>query len=183
MKKLPVLDTESPAFPLAAEGDDLVSRRGFISAATWSVLGLALASACGGGGGADGPTGPGPNPGGGGPPAPAGVTFSGNVLTVPISSVPQLASAGGFRVIGSVGGAAVNVIIINVAGTHRAFTSICTHEGCTVDNFNGQRMQCPCHGSEYDTSGRNVAGPAPRPLVEYATSFNAATQVITVTKS
>ena len=171
MKLLPVLQDEDP-----------VSRRDFLSAATMSLLATALATACGGGGG-DGPTGPNGGGGGGGNPAPSGVTFSNNVLTVPLSSVPQLGSPGGFRVIGSVGSTAVNVIIINVAGSFRAFTSICTHEGCSVDNFTGQRIQCPCHGSEYDTSGRNVAGPAPRPLTEYQTSFDSGAGVITVRKA
>ena len=27
-------------------------------------------------------------------------------------------------------------------------TAVCTHEGCTVDHFNGQLYVCPCHGSK-----------------------------------
>ena len=40
---------------------------------------------------------------------------------------------------------------------------ICTHLGCipafTEGSFTG--FLCPCHGSEYDTTGRVVRGPAP----------------------
>lgn len=45
-----------------------------------------------------------------------------------------------------------------------AFTAICTHKGCTVAP-SGAQLKCPCHGSVYDAfTGKNVSGPAPRPL-------------------
>lgn len=40
---------------------------------------------------------------------------------------------------------------------------VCTHLGC-VPNFGGGEFNgwfCPCHGSDYDTSGRIRSGPAP----------------------
>jgi cytochrome b6-f complex iron-sulfur subunit len=41
----------------------------------------------------------------------------------------------------------------------------CVHLGCTVPwNPGAQKFMCPCHGSVYDITGQNVAGPAPRPL-------------------
>lgn len=47
-----------------------------------------------------------------------------------------------------------------------AFSAICTHMGCTVAPA-GKELHCPCHGSVYQaTTGRNVGGPAPRPLPE-----------------
>lgn len=174
---LPVLNAPadpSDACPIRVA--DVLTRRDFLATTTRSILAAALATACGGGGG--GVTAP-----GGGSPAPAGVTLQGNQLRVPLSAVPELGTSGGYRVISAVQGAQVNVIIINVAGSFRAFTAVCTHEGCLVDSFNGSRIRCPCHGSEFDTSGRNVVGPAPRPLVEYRTSFDAAQRVITVLMS
>jgi cytochrome b6-f complex iron-sulfur subunit len=41
----------------------------------------------------------------------------------------------------------------------------CTHLGCTVPWVPGEdQFVCPCHGSQFDQSGRNLSGPAPRPL-------------------
>jgi Rieske Fe-S protein len=49
-----------------------------------------------------------------------------------------------------------------------AYTAICTHEGCAVDEWLGeeQLLYCPCHGSKYDPrdSARVVEGEAPRAL-------------------
>jgi cytochrome b6-f complex iron-sulfur subunit len=41
----------------------------------------------------------------------------------------------------------------------------CTHLGCTPDWVDGEnKFKCPCHGSGYDSEGRNFEGPAPRPM-------------------
>ena len=49
---------------------------------------------------------------------------------------------------------------------------VCTHLGCIPLGHQGQYdgWFCPCHGSDYDTSGRIRSGPAPRNLEvpEYA---------------
>jgi len=49
-----------------------------------------------------------------------------------------------------------------------AVSSICTHLACNV-RWNAARLgfDCPCHGSTYDRNGRNISGPAPRPLKWY----------------
>ncbi|HXY10932.1 MAG TPA: ubiquinol-cytochrome c reductase iron-sulfur subunit [Terriglobales bacterium] len=44
-----------------------------------------------------------------------------------------------------------------------AITSTCTHLGCTVARTK-DGFACPCHGSRFDSRGRVVGGPAPRPL-------------------
>jgi Rieske Fe-S protein len=75
------------------------------------------------------------------------------------------------------------VIVINVgADQFRAFTSVCTHEQCTVGEFAGSRIRCFCHGSEYDSAGKVVVGPASRPLTEYPVSFNATTRTLTIAR-
>jgi menaquinol-cytochrome c reductase iron-sulfur subunit len=45
----------------------------------------------------------------------------------------------------------------------RALSAVCTHLGCTVGR-QGEGYHCPCHGSVFAADGKNVAGPAPRPL-------------------
>jgi|SRR5579872_573604 len=41
----------------------------------------------------------------------------------------------------------------------------CTHAGCAVDwQAAENQFRCPCHGALYDANGKNVSGPAPRPL-------------------
>ena len=47
----------------------------------------------------------------------------------------------------------------------RAFTAICTHEGCTLAAVVDGTIRCPCHGSRFAiTDGAVVQGPARRAL-------------------
>ncbi|MFE0105369.1 Rieske (2Fe-2S) protein [Streptomyces sp. NPDC059009] len=51
------------------------------------------------------------------------------------------------------------------AGEFKAFSAICTHNGCTVRDVSDGTINCPCHGSKYRVADASVAdGPAPRPL-------------------
>jgi len=50
----------------------------------------------------------------------------------------------------------------------RALSAVCTHLGCIVQYQSEQRQfKCNCHGSVFDLNGKNIAGPAPRPLPPY----------------
>lgn len=50
-------------------------------------------------------------------------------------------------------------------GTFRGFSAVCTHQGCTVGNVDGEIIQCPCHGSRFSiVDGSVQGGPAPDPL-------------------
>ena len=52
-------------------------------------------------------------------------------------------------------------------GTFRAFTAVCTHQGCTVGTVSGDQIECPCHGSVFSAEdGSVVNGPAQDPLAE-----------------
>jgi Rieske Fe-S protein len=50
-------------------------------------------------------------------------------------------------------------------GELRAFGGTCTHLDCTVQYRKDMgAIWCACHNGKYDLSGRNIAGPPPRPL-------------------
>ncbi|HEY9809402.1 MAG TPA: cytochrome b6-f complex iron-sulfur subunit [Halomicronema sp.] len=43
--------------------------------------------------------------------------------------------------------------------------AVCTHLGCVVPwNASENKFMCPCHGSQYDSTGKVVRGPAPLSL-------------------
>ena len=72
-----------------------------------------------------------------------------------------------------VGGGKVNtehkvVVTQPSQGVFKAFTAVCTHQGCTLDGVSGGLISCPCHGSEFRVADGSVRrGPADRPLTEY----------------
>lgn len=51
------------------------------------------------------------------------------------------------------------------AGEFKAYSAICTHQGCPVDKVENAEIVCPCHASHFaiDT-GDPVSGPANEPL-------------------
>lgn len=60
------------------------------------------------------------------------------------------------------------LLIHDEEGGYRAVSATCTHLNCTVQ-YRGDLKQiwCACHNGFYDLSGKNVAGPPPRPLDAY----------------
>ena len=51
------------------------------------------------------------------------------------------------------------------AGQFKAFSAVCTHQGCTVDEIADGVITCPCHNSRFKVADGSVAGgPAPTPL-------------------
>lgn len=54
-------------------------------------------------------------------------------------------------------------------GDFRAFSTVCTHQGCAVAEVSGDGIVCPCHGSVFSiTDGAPQGGPATVPLEERA---------------
>lgn len=52
------------------------------------------------------------------------------------------------------------------SGEWTAVLASCTHRGCQPEPL-GQRLICPCHGSEFAFTGEVLQGPADRPLTRY----------------
>ena len=80
------------------------------------------------------------------------------------------------------------VIVVKAAdGDFRAFTATCTHLDCIVEYRPQQGVLfCNCHGGQYDLTGRNIAGPPPRPLVQlvvHTVEQNGGTPVLVVARA
>lgn len=48
-----------------------------------------------------------------------------------------------------------------------ALSRTCTHQGCTLPNFQTGSSRCHCHGSRFNSSGNVLNGPATIPLRKY----------------
>jgi Rieske Fe-S protein len=119
------------------------------------VAGVAALSGCGGGNGGDSGTQSQPAGGqkSGGNAGRAGTTLVA-LDKIQVGGAVSAKSADGKPLI----------VARPTAQTAVCFSAICTHMGCTVAPA-GNELHCPCHGSVYQaTTGKNVSGPAPRPL-------------------
>src|SRR5262245_20127801 len=60
---------------------------------------------------------------------------------------------------------AVVVVTQPAAGKFKAFSAMCMHLGCVVNEIKDRRIICPCHGSEYNIADGSVyQGPSTTPL-------------------
>ncbi len=65
------------------------------------------------------------------------------------------------------------VVTQPTAGEYKAFSSICTHQGCQVGGVADGVITCPCHGSTFDAAtGQVVQGPATQPLPEKSVTLD-----------
>ena len=151
------------------------SRRQFCAHAISLVTVASLVEGCGSN---SNPTAPG---GGGGGNTPALPTVTGTAAggTITVSNVSGTALA-------NVGSAALvqagnNSVLVTQTGqgAYSAFTAICTHEQCVITGFQSGAFVCPCHGSQYTTSGAVQQGPATRALQRFTTQFT--NNVLTIT--
>lgn len=54
-------------------------------------------------------------------------------------------------------------------------SAVCTHAGCTVRfDAAGEKVVCPCHGSQYSLTGAVTRSPAPRALTRYEATLDGA---------
>ena len=106
-----------------------------------------------------------------------------NTLTIDISK-PE------YKVLNNTGGTVAiagnafdsnGLLIIRASqNSVKAFSRTCTHQGCTVSNFQNGISTCPCHGSQFNTSGNAVRGPATQSLKSYTASLSGS--IITISK-
>lgn len=59
------------------------------------------------------------------------------------------------------------VVVQPTAGTYKAFSAVCTHQGCAVKSISDGVINCPCHNSNFSIADGSVkSGPAQKPLPE-----------------
>jgi Rieske Fe-S protein len=61
------------------------------------------------------------------------------------------------------------VILVRLSDTeYRAFSATCTHLECIVEYRKSEGvLWCNCHNGQFDLTGRNIAGPPPKPLTPF----------------
>ena len=102
-------------------------------------------------------------------------TVTGRTVSVPATGA--LAAANGAALVTSSLGSFL--AYRSSTTTFSVLTAVCTHEGCTVDGFNGQLFTCPCHGSRYTTGGAVANGPANRALTSFPATLSGDTLTFT----
>jgi nitrite reductase/ring-hydroxylating ferredoxin subunit len=61
------------------------------------------------------------------------------------------------------------VVTQPAAGEFKAFSAVCTHQGCIVSTVSNGTINCPCHGSKFKIGDGSVArGPASQALPSQA---------------
>ncbi len=142
----PTTDTDLVAAP---------SRRTVLASGVVVAAAAALTAACGSSdsGAATSPAASSPAGSGGGASSPA----AGAGTTVATTDVP----VGGGTILAD----AKVVVTQPTAGEFKAFTAVCTHQGCTVASVANGTISCPCHGSAFSAADGSVqGGPAKGPL-------------------
>lgn len=74
-----------------------------------------------------------------------------------------------------------NMLLVNIGGTIRALTSVCTHNGCSTNwSYNRMEFRCGCHGAKFTNLGTVVQGPAQTDLKQFAVAVNGTLVTVTI---
>lgn len=138
--------------------DECVNRREFLARAAAGGAVGALLAACGDGqiGGALAPS-------------------DRSAITITVSDFPALANVGELAQVGPFQAARRTG-----AASFDAFDMTCKHAGCLTIVTAGTRFDCPCHGSRFSSTGAVLRGPAQDPLTQLTTSYDPASDQLTI---
>jgi cytochrome b6-f complex iron-sulfur subunit len=130
-----------------------ISRRAFLADSAALAAVAALFAACGGEG---------------------GITPPAGKVDIKVGDFPGLATNGTLVLVDSRRAAKRTG-----ATTFVAWSRLCTHEGTPVD-LTGNAFVCANHGSRFDANGDVTLGPATQALGQLATSYDAASDTLTI---
>ncbi len=89
-------------------------------------------------------------------------TLSNSTITISTASGSPLAGVGSAALVQYTGGSLLVAHTGQDAFT--ALSALCTHQTCVITGYSGGTYTCPCHGSQFNTSGQVTRGPAGSPL-------------------
>jgi cytochrome b6-f complex iron-sulfur subunit len=105
-----------------------------------------------------------------------GATIVDNTVVVIIDPASPLASPAGAALVQTPSDS--YLVTRTSLNAFSAVTAICTHFGCIISGYDNQNYVCPCHGSQFNTAGAVVKGPASQPLRQFTTEFANSTLTI-----
>jgi len=78
-------------------------------------------------------------------------------------------------------GSRPGILVRTTSGEWRAMSAVCTHLQCTVQyRADLEEIWCACHNGRFDLTGKNVAGPPPRPLEQFAVTIKGEDVVVSL---
>jgi Rieske Fe-S protein len=81
-------------------------------------------------------------------------------------------------------GREAGIILVTPEKEVKAFSAICTHLSCTLQYRSDLSIVwCACHNGRFDLEGRNISGPPPQPIEQYAVHLNSSTGEIFVSRN
>lgn len=113
---------------------------------------------------------------------------SGDTFTVDLGQYPELETVGSITVATVAGLNNNNPVFISRVAQDRfaVFSTICTHQGCQVDEpvGSGDNCVCPCHGAEYSpvdgtVRGQPFGGTATN-LPSFSSAYNQSANLLTI---
>lgn len=103
------------------------------------------------------------------------------IVALVVQRYPDLSRTGGAVTLRFPGGSGQeNLLVVHPsADTYAVLSATCTHVGCPM-GFDGTEAVCPCHLSRFATDGKVTHPPATVPLKTYVATYNAGTQVLSI---
>ena len=100
-------------------------------------------------------------------------------LAVPLKKAPKLKKVGGWTVL-KIKDHSI-LFVRDAQDSIRALSSACTHKQCqTAYSPDSHEIECPCHGSAFDLTGKVLKGPADTPLKKYPAKLSKGRVIVTV---